>query len=163
MTQLSPTGRMSRILFYIRAAALAWRLGGLAAAGKLDDVKPVLDIVELTFASEPDEYLRTLLVEGLIEDLQNACPQSDGRVRLVDVRAVLGPRSTAAWDTMMEFWHGPRQGRRCPLVPRSGLLSPDPGRAISSTGEASAGAAGVAAGPPYQRRAGPVHPLELGP
>jgi hypothetical protein len=106
-------------LGYIRAAGLAWHLGGLAAAGKLDAVRPVLDIVESTFAADPDEYIRTLLVEGLIEDLQNACLQSDGRVRLVDVRALLGPRSTQAWDATMELWHGPAAEARKMLPPGS--------------------------------------------
>jgi hypothetical protein len=46
------------------------------------------------------------MVVGLFEDFQNAALQSEGRVRLLDVRALLGPSSVKAWDDLMRFWHG---------------------------------------------------------
>lgn len=68
---------------------------------------------------DPDQYLRALLIEGLIKDLQNACLQSEGRVQLVDVRARLGPLSTIAWDSVMRIWHGPAAKARKILPPGS--------------------------------------------
>ncbi len=106
-------------LGYIRVAALARHLERLVEAGDLDQVVSALGVLEGTLASDPDEYLRTLLVEGLIEDLQNACLRSGGRVRLVDVRALLGPRSTNAWDETMLLWHGPAAEAKKVLPPGS--------------------------------------------
>ena len=56
------------------------------------------------------------MVAGLLEDVQNAALQSDGLVRLVDVRALLGPSSMRAWDDLVRFWHGsgPEARRRLP-------------------------------------------------
>lgn len=114
-------------LGYIRIAGLAWHLARLAGDGRLDLVAPALDIAEQTLSADPDDYLRALLIEGLIEDLQNACLQSRGRVRLVDVRARLGPVSTVAWDTTMQIWHGPA-GRARKILPPGSLPESRPRR-----------------------------------
>jgi hypothetical protein len=59
------------------------------------------------------------MVVGLLEDTQNACLQTEGRVRLVDVRALLGPASRADWDDLMIFWHGSASEARERLPPGS--------------------------------------------
>lgn len=105
-------------LGYIRIAALAWHLASLAAEGRLDLVRPILNLVEETLP-RADKYTHDLLVVGLLEDLQNACLQSPVPVRLVDVRALLGPTSRAAWDELMRFWHGPTREARRRLPPGS--------------------------------------------
>jgi hypothetical protein len=93
-------------LGYVRIAALAWHLSELAALDQWAEVKSVLDYVEEAIRSD-DAYLHELMVVGLLEDLQNACLQTEGRVRLVDVRALLGPGARCAWDELMRLWHGP--------------------------------------------------------
>jgi hypothetical protein len=105
-------------LGYIRIAALAWHLTGRAEIGKWDEVKAILDEAEATIESG-DAYTSELMVVGLLEDFQNACLQSEGRVRLVDVRALLGPASLAAWDDLMRFWHGSGTEARDRLPPGS--------------------------------------------
>ena len=92
-------------LGYIRVAALAWHLAGLADAGNWDGLEPILAEVEKAIESA-DRYTTDLMKVGLLEDPQNACLQTEGRVRLVDVRALLGPLSRDAWDELMTFWHG---------------------------------------------------------
>jgi hypothetical protein len=92
-------------LGYVRIAALAWHLADVAAQGNVAEVKLVLGIAEATLTSS-DAYTRELMVVGLLEDLQNAVLQSEGRVRLVDVRALLGPASIPAWDDLMRSWYG---------------------------------------------------------
>ncbi|HEY7937692.1 MAG TPA: hypothetical protein VID26_11255 [Candidatus Limnocylindrales bacterium] len=105
-------------LGYIRIAALAWHLTSRAEIGKWDEVKAILDVAETTIESG-DAYTSELMVVGLLEDFQNACLQSEGRVRLVDVRALLGPASLAAWDDLMRFWHGSGTEARERLPPGS--------------------------------------------
>lgn len=105
-------------LGYIRIAALAWHLASRAEMGRWDEVKAVLDEAEATIVSG-DANTSELMVVGLLEDLQNACLQSEGRVRLVDVRALLGPASLAAWDDLMRFWHGSGIEARDRLPPGS--------------------------------------------
>ena len=103
-------------LAYIRIAGLARHLTRLAADGRIDLVQPVLDLVEETL-QRPDEYIEHLLIEGLLEDLQNASLQTEGKVELVAVRARLGPRSRTAWDELMRFWHGSPDRARTPRPP----------------------------------------------
>ena len=90
---------------YIRIAALAWHLAARAERDGVTALGPVLAVVEDTLPVV-DGYGRDLLVEGLVEDLQNACLQTNGAVALDDVRALLGPASRDAWDALMAFWHG---------------------------------------------------------
>jgi len=92
-------------LGYIRIAALAWHLSFRAEIGAWEEIRTVLAEAEATIESS-DAYTSELIIVGLLEDLQNACLQTEGRVRLVDVRALLGPASRAAWDDLMRFWHG---------------------------------------------------------
>jgi hypothetical protein len=103
-------------LGYIRVAALARHLTDLAGRGEWDKVKAVLDEAETTIESG-DAYTSELMVAGLLEDFQNAALQSDGLVRLVDVRALLGPSSMKARDDLLRSWHGlgPEARRRLPL------------------------------------------------
>jgi hypothetical protein len=105
-------------LGYIRIASLAWHLTSRADIGKWDEVKAVLDEAESTIQSG-DAYTSELMVVGLLADVQNACLQSEGRVRLVDVRALLGPASFAAWDNLMHLWHGSGPEARDRLPPGS--------------------------------------------
>lgn len=98
-------------LGYIRAAALADHVVGLAADARWTDVQAVLAVAELTLTSG-DAYAATLVTEGLLEDIQNAALRSDGAVRLVDIRERLGPSSLLAWDALMELWHGPASHAR---------------------------------------------------
>lgn len=63
--------------------------------------------------SSGDTYTSELATVGLLEDLQNACLQSKAGIRLLDVRELLAPKSKAAWDDLMTFWHGkPDEARR---------------------------------------------------
>jgi phosphoribosylformimino-5-aminoimidazole carboxamide ribotide isomerase len=103
---------------YIRVGALARYLSQLAGNGQLELGLPVLDAVERVIVGG-DASMHDLMVVGLLEDLQNYCLQSDGRIPLVDVRARLGPGSTAAWDELMTFWHGPPDETRRLLPPGS--------------------------------------------
>jgi hypothetical protein len=105
-------------LDYLRIAALAWHLRDLVAEGRLDAIGPVLDEAERQLVSG-DAYTRELMKVGLLEDLQNAGLQSDGAVQIVHIRARLGPRSQAAWDELMRFWHGPSRTARKILPPGS--------------------------------------------
>lgn len=105
-------------LGYIRIAALAWHLARLAEMGSWDEVNAILDEAEATIKIA-DPYTSKLMVVGLLEDLQNACLQTEGRVRLVEVRALLGPASRAAWDDLMRFWHGSGAKARDGLPPGS--------------------------------------------
>jgi hypothetical protein len=107
-------------LGYVRMAALAWHLISLAETGKWDEIKAMFDEVEATIESA-DAYTSELMVVGLLEDLQNACLQTEGRVRLVDVRALLGPASSATWDDLMRAWHGSGSEARERLPPGSPL------------------------------------------
>lgn len=90
----------------IRAAGLAWHLSALAELGRLDLVAPVLDLAEETLVTG-DNFTQAVIVEGLLEQLQSALLRTEGRVRLVDVRALLKPTCLTAWDDLMRFWHGP--------------------------------------------------------
>jgi len=105
-------------LGYIRVSALARHLTQLAEHGEWGQVQVVLDDAERTMTSA-DAYTSELIVIGLFEDLQNDCLRSEGRVRLVDVRELLGPSSKTAWDDLMRLWHGPAHEARTFLPPGS--------------------------------------------
>jgi hypothetical protein len=92
-------------LGYIRVAGLARHLVRLASAGGLTQIVPVLDIAEAVLV-DGDEYTQDLVTVGLLEDLQDDCLRTDGRVRLADVRERLGPKSKLAWDDLILFWYG---------------------------------------------------------
>jgi hypothetical protein len=97
---------------YVRVGQLAFHLADLAGKEGLDALGPALALAEDAI-DIGDAYTRELATVGLLEDLQNACLQSKAGIRLVDVRAILGPKSTAAWDELMTFWHGkPGETRR---------------------------------------------------
>ena len=106
------------VLAYPRVANLAWHLADIAGRGDLESVRPILDEAEATIASG-DRFARDLMIVGLLEDLQNAILQSAGRVRLLDVRGLLGPQSVGAWDDLMRFWHGTDLEARRRLPPGS--------------------------------------------
>ena len=105
-------------LDYIRISGLARHLTKLVGDGLMDLVVPVLDLAENAL-TEGDEYVRELVVVGLLEDLQNDLLHTEGRVRLVDVRAQLRPKAQVAWDELMLFWHGPSAEARKSLPPGS--------------------------------------------
>jgi hypothetical protein len=97
---------------YVRVGRLAFHLAELAGKEGMDRLAPALALTEDAIEIG-DAYTRELATIGLLEDLQNACLQSKAGIRLVDVRALLGPKSTAAWDELMSFWHGhPDEARR---------------------------------------------------
>jgi hypothetical protein len=100
------------VLNYVRVGRLAFHLADLAGEEGVDTLRPALALAEDAIDTG-DAYTRELATVGLLEDLQNACLQSKAGIRLVDVRALLGPKSTAAWDELMTFWHGkPDEARR---------------------------------------------------
>jgi hypothetical protein len=105
-------------LDYVRDWALVSHLAHLAEDGRFDLVAPVLSVAEEALATG-DKFTRDLMVAGFLEDLQNALLRTEGRVRLVDVRALLGPKSQAAWDELMQFWYGPTEEARKRLPPGS--------------------------------------------
>jgi hypothetical protein len=96
---------------YLRTAALARHLTNLAADGQIEAIAPVLDLAERTLVMS-DDYTRTLVKEGLLEDVQNFGLQTNGRVKLIDLRERLGPQSRSAWDELIRFWHGPAERAR---------------------------------------------------
>ncbi len=103
---------------YIRVGGLARHLIDLASSGRLEAVKPGLDLVERAI-EEGDADTRELVITGLLEDMQNLALQTDGAVHLVDLRALLGPKSMTAWDELMRFWHGEAEEAREKLPPGS--------------------------------------------
>jgi hypothetical protein len=97
---------------YVRVGRLAFHLADLAGEERVDRLGPALALAEDAIENG-DAYTRELATVGLLEDLQNACLQPKAGIRLVDVRALLGPKSKAAWDDLMTFWHGkPGEARR---------------------------------------------------
>jgi hypothetical protein len=108
---------------YVRVGRLAFHLADLAGEEGVDRLAPALSLTEDAI-EHGDAYTRELATVGLLEDLQNACLQSMAGIRLVDVRALLGLKSKAAWDDLMTFWHGqPDEARR--RLPRGSI--PDTG------------------------------------
>jgi len=104
---------------------LAIHLVELSERGISGPIRNALSIVEATLETA-DEVTRDLLVEGLLEDMQNACLRTNGRIQLAHVRALLGPTSRKAWDDLMVLWHGPSAEARSRLPPGS---LPDDGSA----------------------------------
>lgn len=105
-------------LGYYRIARLADHLAQLAAEGRMALVAPVLALAEEALATG-DKYTRDLVAVGLLEDLQADCLRIEGHVKLLDVRALLGPKSRAAWDELIGFWWGPPDLARKRLPPGS--------------------------------------------
>lgn len=105
-------------LDYVRIAALAEHLVELSERGTSGPIRYALNMVEATLQNA-DDVARDLLVEGLLEDMQNACLRTNGRIQLVQVRALLGLTSRQAWDELMVLWHGPSAEARSRLPPGS--------------------------------------------
>jgi hypothetical protein len=99
-------------LDYLRASALATHLVALAMEGRMDQVRVALDVVEKTLGAA-DGYTKGLMAGGLLEGLQDEGLRTKGRVRLVDIRALLGPKSTEVWDALLRYWQDhPSEARR---------------------------------------------------
>jgi hypothetical protein len=105
-------------LDYVRIAALANHLVELSERGTSGPISHAFSVVEATLETA-DRKTTDLLVEGLLEDMQNACLRTNGRIPLVKVRALLGPLSRAAWDDLMVVWHGTSDEARSRLPPGS--------------------------------------------
>ena len=107
---------------YLRVGRLAFHLADIAVKEGVHALAPALTLAE-DGIERGDGYTRELATVGLLEDIQNACLRSKPGIRLLDVRALLGPKSMVAWDDLMTFWHGAPDEARRRLPPGS---IPDP-------------------------------------
>jgi hypothetical protein len=105
-------------LDYARMAGLTAHLVALAEAGQIALAQPVFDLAEAAL-HDGDDLTKDLVVVGLLEQLQADGIRTDGRVRIVDFRAMLKPLSLQAWDELMRFWYGPASEARKRLPPGS--------------------------------------------
>jgi hypothetical protein len=89
-------------LAYINVAAAAVEACRLSMR-EPDSIAPMLQLAEATLDGD-DAELRTLIVIGLLEDMQNALLRGEGDTDAVLSR--LGPRSTSAWFILERRWSG---------------------------------------------------------
>lgn len=89
---------------YVRISGLARHLVDLASEGQVASLVPVFALVEHAI-DQGQPYVAELAVVGLLEDIQNFALQTNGEVPLTELRALLGPKSSVAWDQLMRFWY----------------------------------------------------------
>lgn len=88
---------------YVRAGAFAEHVLRLAEARDVDELPGVFTAVEhLLEEGDADTY--DLVAMGLLEPLQNATSHNVHAVSLTQVRELLGPAATQAWDESETLW-----------------------------------------------------------
>jgi hypothetical protein len=89
--------------YYNDVAQFAHYLVKRFESGEIGDFPKVFDLVEILL-SNGSEYVRDLIVIGLIEDLQTiSSNRSIGRDALLPW---CGPLASEAWDQVIEMWRG---------------------------------------------------------
>ena len=102
---------------YVRLAAVAHHVVGAAAAGRVDEVRDVLDAAEAVLEDPGADADAVALVRmGLVEPVQNICSHDDVPVDADDLVPMLGPRSREVWEVADRLWA--EAGRRSDGTPR---------------------------------------------
>ena len=90
---------------YVRLSALAHHLVDAAEAGRVDEVRAVLDAAEAVLdAPGADADARALVRMGLVEPLQNICSHDDVGVDADGFVPLLGPRTRQVWEDADRLW-----------------------------------------------------------